>query len=263
MAHKSKKPKELTYDEHSKTVTHKLQVLLQNIKPSKLLDRIPLPSPKDLGWTQYNGLQLRSFAPFTTEKTWEDWHAYCEEHFPTKYFLANQLGRKVARIEQKIENAWYWLKCHTLPQYKFHMLDLRGVDPLSEYTYGYRDPYGIMELSAWAALRIYVEQHLWPEDRVIKDVNPDDEETLQAQIKAHNEVITLYDWWMRGRGIEEEAHNLLYEKAKAAGGEAIAAGDKDAYDQSHDEWLADGRRMDQKKEEMFNRLVAVRRYLWN
>ena len=53
---------------------------------------LKLPTPVDLGWSEYNALEDEDFSPEPQGKTWQDWHRTVKEMHPVKYFLAETLA---------------------------------------------------------------------------------------------------------------------------------------------------------------------------
>ena len=112
-----------------------------------------LPSPVDLGWSKTDALGMRRFTPYQEGKTWEDWHEYVQIRYPIRYFLAEAVPEWGKHwLIWPIRRFWAWLLDYLLPSRRYHLLDLRGVDPLSSYRHGYLDPCEMFRLAGWAAL---------------------------------------------------------------------------------------------------------------
>lgn len=80
---------------------------------------------------------------------------------------------------------WYWLKCHLLPSWRFHILDLRKSG--NDYTYGWRDTDSRMLHACFLLLVEYVEKEKPFE---VIDWSWDDK-TKQVGL----EIKDLYEWW--------------------------------------------------------------------
>jgi hypothetical protein len=223
----------------------------------KLFKFLELPGPRELGWSDHDCLGLRDFTPYQEGKTWEDWTAYVKEHYPVRYFLVETIPDWFRPTKMMVKDAWYWVKCHTLPSHRFHLLDFRGVDPLHEYTHGYMDPCSIMKLAGWAALRIYIEkEEPWdPSERYTA-------EELEAQGLTHqkadyDEAMALYHWWMVERGEEEAERMRLYRVMKDTPHTNV-----EEYRAAKEPWHTAYDAHEAKEEEMFLRLVKLRPRLW-
>lgn len=216
------------------------------------------PGPKDLGWSKNDALALRSLTPFTEEKTWEDWHTHVQKEYPIRYVLSEVVARWFSFQWARLEHMWYWLKCHLLPSYRFHKLDLRGVDPTEpKYTHGYISPPEVLWLSAWASLCLYVNEK--PQDPELWFTDDDLREPGLALQKAnYDEAMTLHHWWTIGRKQEHEEEDRLYQVMQ---GWALAR-NREAYKEAQTVWLDTTRRNEEKEDEMLLRLVKIRRSLW-
>lgn len=231
---------------------------------------IRLPTPKELGWSDMNALPVSCLAsPFgrKREKTWEDWQVYVKENYPIRYFFREELPRKVLPYTRKLKDAVYWVKCHTLKDYRFHLLDFRGVDPLYKYTHGYMDPYGKFELAGWACLRDYVENHLSAEERIHRLFGESEEEWEKNQIENHNAVMDLYTWWTATRLAESDEEKRLFEVYDRLRESAMLAKDpeplREDYEKAEKAWSSYHAWREQKNDTMFRRLVYLRHFLWN
>lgn len=223
-----------------------------------ILNWIALPTPKELGWTEYNGLGLRELTPFQEGKTWEDWDEYCKKHHPVKFFIKERIPAKFSKLTFYVGNVITWVKCHTLKKHRWHLLDLRGVDTLSEYTHGYLDPTGAMELAVWACLRRYIEED--------KPENPDhleytEEEKAEQWYKdqkhgKYTEPRALYHYWMYERVSDKEDCDRLYSIYKNS------TSDREKYYKAGEEWRKACDAIESREQEMFMRVCKIREYLW-
>lgn len=214
------------------------------------------PGPKELGWSKGGALPLWSITPFVDEKTWEDWREHVKAEYPVRYFLSEVVGRWVSFQVSCVGRAWYWLKCHVLTSYQYHKLDLRGVDPVEpKYTHGYLSPNEVLWLAAWAALCLYIKEE--PKDPALWMTEEDfkDPETLR-QKQNYDEAQALYRWWTVDR--LEDNWERLYQDMQTC----VKTGDKERYVQARTLWLASMNHQEEKEDEMFERLMKIRRSLW-
>lgn len=213
------------------------------------------PSPKDLGKSEYNALPSSLFDHEPGAYTWEDWHKEVSRDYSVRYFITNTLSSHFRHWWRYVEEAVYWVKCHTLPSYRFHVLDLRDPGPGIEYRYGFRDKPNTMLWACFVILRGYIEKEQ-PQD-VAEHFSPEEltEEPLLSQKARYDEAHALYDWWMKGRLEDEAETNKYYEHYKKVRDtpEKRAAGDA---------WFEAERRKEAKEQEMLLRLVAIREGLW-
>lgn len=226
-----------------------------------------LPGPKELGMSERDALGCRELTPFQDGPTWDDWREIVQEKHPIKYFLSEKLVPAVVwPVQRVVKDSWYWVKCHTLPSYRFHKLDFRGVDPLHKYTHGYIDPCTVMQWGAWAALRIYVEKELIhehyanPEAYTEEDRNSDWFNEQKRQ--RYDEPMALYKYWMEDRAAEKKEEDRLFALTKINRKNALDKLSKADYDKASEEWLAYHRACEAREQEMFMKLCALREYLW-
>lgn len=231
------------------------------IKMLKLWRKIfSLPSPVDLGWAKINALELRNFSPFTKNKTWEDYEAYAKSNYPIRYFFSHTFLEKVIwPITYQYREAIYWLKCHLISKNKYHLLDLRNVEPHSAYTYGYLAPCEKMKLAAFACLREYIEEEKPADPATYYSIDEQQDEYYLLFKADYDEAMTIYHWWMIDRKIEnDQVHQLYLDKMKAADQQ-----DQELYNELSKKWTAAHRFNEEKEEQMFLRLSSIRRTLWS
>ena len=223
-----------------------------------MFKRLKPPSPKELGWSESGALGSRKLSPFHEGKTWEDWEDHVKDKYPVRYFLTNTLPDWFSPVWYSISNFWYWLKCHTLKSCKFHLVDLRGVDPLSSYQYGFLDPRAVLELSAWKALRDYIEK-CKPENPALHYTEEELKQSHLAEekLKRYDEPHALYKYWMVDRLMEAEREAVLYRQFKEASRE-----DKATYERAAERWSSYRFACEAREQEMFMRLCAIRQWLW-
>jgi hypothetical protein len=181
--------------------------------------------------------------------TWEDWHRDTRRDYPFRYWLTHTFPQFFWPMQRIVKGTWYWLKCHTLPSYRYHMLDLRNPGPGIDYTYGWLDRDTVILYAAFTCLRQFVEKEE-PEDPT--KWSTDDGCDWSEHKKHHDEVMALYDWWMRERlediAAEEKAWDACYNDHKD--------------EEARQVWLDTQQLNEDREQEMLIRLVNVRRYMW-
>lgn len=222
----------------------------------KLVGMLDPPSPKDLGWSESGALGMRSITPFQPGKTWEDWHKYVRKHYPVRSAL---MGTKayLVRKWKRLGDVVYWIKCHTLPSYRFHLLDLRDVDPIRPYTYGYISPGDAIELAAWVCLKRYVERARDPADWATPEQLEDD---VKQQKADFDEAEALYIYWTKERKELRDRTMSLFHKMEAESKEALKTTKEptEEYNLARQSWLESHDLEAQRAEEMLLRLVKIR-----
>jgi hypothetical protein len=151
--------------------------------------------------------------------TWEDWNKEVKEKYPIRYFINETLSNKISYFSRKIGNTVYYIKCHLIPRYRFHIINLSKIDP--EYKYGYMDPCTIMLYSSFYALGLYIKEcenigynpNSWdlPEDEIQKA-------SVESQIATYNEAKELYNWWISKRFEENKEEERFYHKYRNSSG---------------------------------------------
>jgi hypothetical protein len=218
---------------------------------------IRLPSPVDLGWSEHNALGMRQFTPYQEGKTWEDWRDYVREKHPVKYWVNEEFPRWVKstfvwpfeRLRNKVLD-------HVVPSRRYHLLDLRGIDPLAEYRHGYLDPCQVMWLAGWGSLmRWHRESNTLGNS--LDQLHP---ETPDIQKAQYAEANALVHYWTVER-IERDQrttdfHNILDNIP-------ITPENQAAYEKARDEWVDLYRESVQLEEKMWLRLAALRPFLWD
>jgi hypothetical protein len=228
-----------------------------------------LPSPVDLGWSEYNALEDEDFSDEPKGKTWQDWHRAVKEMHPVKYWIAETFGDFVRYkvwfpIKRPFETAHYWFVSHFVPSRRYHMLDLRqprkvgDVINLDCYRYGWRD---VPEKMLYAMFNLLGEY--------LNDENPHDltqwytreqieaDEGMKKQQADIEEGRAIYQWWTVGRHEEEEMHSkLLHDWCEAR--RAKASNKEHLWEmlQQYKEY------QENKTDEMIARLMKIRRTLW-
>jgi hypothetical protein len=131
--------------------------------------------------------------------------------------------------------AYHWVRCHTWNRY--HIIDLRGH---GDYKWGWIDRDHAMWIACFSLLVDYVEK-----EEPFKYIDWDWNDEHQAVAR---EIKEIYDWWKSGRKKDHED---------------LAAIDTEGYrGPGWQEYCRRSEELDQKDDEMFDRLMKVRKYLW-
>lgn len=211
-----------------------------------------LPTPKDLGHPS-DALPSRYLSPETERYTWEDWRAEVRAKHPIRW----QLQKVVDWLASwpKLSHAWYWFRTHTYN--KYHLLDIRRAEPenVEGYRWGWCDRDHLLLLSSFLILRDFVEKEK-PQRPDVSECDESEKEAIIDQQSAHDEIMALYNWWVKDRFAEHAA----FEKA---------------IDEAHERWRANSsdRELAQKMfdaddaerkrdDEMLLRLLKIRHHLW-
>ncbi len=216
-----------------------------------LWNQVRLPTPTEAGKSDHDALQLRGFGAEDGDYCWEDFHEYLKSTYPIRWFLFDTVRFWfITRIWSRLTDALYWVKCHTLPKYRaYSRIDLRNPRPGTDYKYGWIDQSEVVMIAPFICLRNFVEKELAHEHRPPNDDDP-----------QHKEVMALYRWWQDGF-IEEEAEcTRLYSKyceARATDPKSMMS------DITGQAWMNYRTWRDEHEQEMLERLIKVRRYLWS
>lgn len=180
--------------------------------------------------------------------TWDDWKRDTRRDYPFRYWLTHTFPQFFWPMQRIVKDTWYWVQCHTLPSYRFHMLDLRNPGPGIDYTHGWLDRDTVMLYAAFTCLRQFVEREE-PEDPAVWST--DDGTDWSEHKKRHDEVMALYDWWMRGRLEDIVAEDRAFDVY-----------DADKSEDTFKAWTDARQLVEDREQEMLIRLVKVRRYMW-
>jgi hypothetical protein len=208
-----------------------------------------------------NYLGSRMFNPFQEGPTWEDYEALVAKKFPVRYFLNYTFKYNViAPIKRRVGDAWYWLKCKTLPSYKFHILDLRKADPLHPYSHGYRDPSDMLMNACFLVLKKYLDEE--PADPSTWETREEIESDpiLSYQQRNIDEAKAIWKWWSEDRKEEERKEEELADIA--AGIRCQELPDKEAYYEAMKVYSDYRLELEKRQDEKLLRLVKIRNSLW-
>ena len=170
-----------------------------------------IPGPADLGMSDNNyGMpsDMFFFGNDDNRPTWEQYYARVKKEYPVKFFLASTIPSFFHSLWNKVAyptgRAVYWIKCHTLPSHRFHMLSLR--QPKSHYdhySYGWMDVVEKILYANFNLLREFVEEEcpelMGPDEGFLiadgADFYPVDAQWNAARLQLKR----LYFWWMKTR----------------------------------------------------------------
>lgn len=231
-----------------------------------------LPGPVDLGMSDHNNAMASEFFRNRPDEfTWEMYYDRVQELYPVRFFLASTLPeffrRCWYRSVQGPVDLIYWLKCHLLPSYKYHLVDTRKADP--SYTHGWIDTDQRMVLAMFTLLIEFVELEMphgyfFPSE---EDAAKDDGTWecgvggYRAQRDQYLEFMAIYNYWKVERPELEDQHNNLTslwskarEKSMGPQGEETERLWKEVQESKD--------KMDKRLEEMLHRLIDIRKVLW-
>lgn len=219
-----------------------------------------LPSPVDLGWSEYNALEDADWSDEPQGKTWQDWHAHVKAAYPVRYFFTEAFPAWFRRkiwwpIKHPVSDAHYWLVSHLIPSRRYHKLDLRQV---GGYQYGWRDVPEKMLYALFNLLGEYLNEekpHDLTQWYTREQIEAD--EGMKAQQEAIDEAKAIYHWWTVTKLADEKAHSDMlhtWHVAKKAKDPKV----QEYWDQMHKMEEANEAKID----EMIARLMKIRRTLW-
>lgn len=232
-----------------------------------------LPSPVELGLSERNALPLRRFTPWEKGLCWEDFDDILKQKFPIRFFLLVTLTKFVKykiyfRIARPISDAWYWLKCHTIPSKKYHLLDLRqpcvkgDVDNYDCYRYGWVDVPEKMLYAIFNLLKEYFDEEPFDVSTKYSSEEIEADIGLKRQHHDYQEAKTILHWWQVER---KQEINRLSQLSDAW----LSAREDDTFPDDpetklrFDEYTAAKEDFENKTDEMIARLMKIRRSLWS
>jgi hypothetical protein len=165
------------------------------------------------------------------------------------------------------KKALWWVRYRTTDRY--HIINISGMDG---YNKGWIDRDHAMYLACFKLLVDFVElEHDTLKDRDMsladytnEDYQPKDDElqALNEQITRENEIRALYLWWTVQRPIEKQRHSDDTSYKPDNDVDVFDMRSKFYESDRWKSWCAEAERLDAKDEEMFDRLMKVRRALW-
>lgn len=222
----------------------------------KMMARLKPPGPMELGRSDYDALPMRGLGDWPGAYTWEDWEEEVRAKWPIRFWITHTFPSYFWPLRRWVRDGWYWLKCKTLPSYKFHIIDLRNPGPGIRYTHGWRDQPDKILWAAFICLREYIEKEE-PRDPASWASAEELAEPHLAQQKAeYDEAMALYNWWMSGRLEEDREENRRFE----------AMSQFPRHTPEHrvvgDMWRDYREWREEREQEMLERLIRIRRRLW-
>jgi hypothetical protein len=198
--------------------------------------RLPVKTPEALPmWPDENG----------KGETWPAWDKRMKAAYPVRFWLSKTLPIILARAKRRYwSTPLYWLRTHTYNRY--HMIDIRN--PRNGYKWGWFDRSEGLLFAAFAMLSDFVEKE-YP-----GYVDWDYDEDIRA---ARDEILALYKWWKIDRKIEHDADDKLTSEIYAGGFDGTRPSDID-----HQRAMKSEKVLEDKDQEMFIRLVKIRRAMW-
>jgi hypothetical protein len=143
-------------------------------------------------------------------------------------------------VGKRLSDAWYWLKCHTLPSHKWHRLKLSRPGPGITYSYGFLDRSEVMLYACFVILRDFVEL-----------------EKPERETARFDTIYQLYNWWMVDR--PRKVSEISEMSARIAKRESLCLINRAADMLDLQERIS---KLDKEDQEMLERLVKEREYLW-
>lgn len=223
---------------------------------------LKLPTPVELGWSDVNALGMREFTPYQEGNTWDDWQEHCQKHYPVRYFLAEVFPFWFDRwFMWPLGRLRDWVLDHCLPSRRYHVFDLRGIDPLWKYRHGYVDPSHVFWLAGWGSLvRWYRESAADKDPRSWMTAEQQADPMHHAQLKSYDELVALHHYWTVTRIERDQRCTELYNAANAV---EPTAENRERYEAVQAEWLEHYRESQTLDESMWLRLAAMRAHLWD
>ena len=217
-----------------------------------------LPSPKELGFSSNHALGS-SFLGSEGEDTWEKYYEECKKLHPIKWRLSETV--KYFTRWPRVKDVFYWLRTHTYNRY--HILNLKEAEPENKdgYKWGWIDRTNALPLAAFLVLRKFVEEERpWNCSEYIKKLEVDGDKNeelphLYNQQKDYEEIMSLYNWWVKDR-LEE---NEQFEKNL---NDCYDAWKKDPTEDNKQKWFDAENAQNKREEEQLIRLVKIRNCLW-
>ena len=235
----------------------------------KLKSIFSLPTPYQLGMTKNknNALAIRHFNN-TNELTWEDWRERVQKEYPIKYMLSEDLMPWLRKkYKQYINEPIYWIKCHTISKYKYHLIDIReplkdnfGFPPTKEtYRYGWIDADTKMIFALFKIFNDFVEKEM-------KDWYIPSDEDIQTDVH----LITQRNTYLEIKAIHYR-YNIERKRNEKISDDLLSAWSHSRNDTNERSPLSnklwnDLKNQDEinkkREEEMIERLLKIRKNLW-
>jgi hypothetical protein len=174
-----------------------------------------------------------------------------------------------------IGNAMYWLRTHTYN--KYHMVDCRN--PRNGYNWGWKDRSELFLFANIAILNDFVEKesgldcHIdWraPEEVDDPDMDNWEKENRKAHAHAAKEMKEIYRWWNHDRKLEHDAYDKALDEAYKDRPLKFGELKNGLYEMEMNSppkevskalWKME-ESLDNKDNEMLDRLLKIRHYMW-
>lgn len=230
---------------------------------NKLPKWIRLPTVVELGKSKSNALPMESFGANPGDYTWEKFHKEMKQTYPIKFFIFHTMSRWFSYQWGKVDRLLYKIKCHTLKKYRYHLLDLRQpkeTDEFDTYRFGWIDSDNQMLLALFNILINFCEkeQNISEYINLLKKENNKDGFCWDEQIKAYEEIQSIYTYWKTDRKVERSNVDKLLDECYGRG--------KSMHDPALEFKKTELTRLeeqfDTKEDEMLHRLINVRKYMW-
>ena len=161
----------------------------------------------------------------------------------------------------RVEDTFYWVRTHTKDRY--HILSLNEAEPENEhgYKWGWIDRSEALALANFLVLRKFVEEERSLDcSEAIKKAEEEGDPhgqlpLLRGQQEGHEEIMALYNWWVKDRF---EEYKVFDEQEKVARDAYRKDGTQENSDKYYEACEAENKR----EEEMLIRLVKIRKTLW-
>lgn len=172
-------------------------------------------------------------------------------------------------IKSKIRDAIWWVRHRTTDRY--HIIDISGMDG---YDKGWIDRDHAMYLACFKLLCDFVEKEskiLMTRDVTLADYTSetyqptgDELECIKNQIDHENEIRAIYLWWKHTRPAEKRAHESVELNSPPLFDVDWQLNRSTEFYESQmwKDYFAEDQRLDEKDDEMLERLMKVRKYLW-
>lgn len=238
----------------------------------KLRKLFKLPTPKQLGKSEYNALPMRDFTPWEKEYCWEDYYDQLKAEYPVRYFLAETLPKFIRYkmyfpIAVPVSNAWYWFKSHFMPGKKYHLLDLRqpcvkgGIANFDCYRYGWCDVPEKMLYAMFNLLKEYFDEEPYDLTKDYTEEEIEADEGLKQQQFCYNEAKAILYWWQVERKEELAVQRQLTHEWSELRHTDTGPDNPVTLALLEKSRLAE-EEFQNKTDEMIARLMKIRRTLW-
>lgn len=173
---------------------------------------------------------------------WEDYYADLKNKYPIRYFIYETIPLYYARwvwsdvSHAPLQKLIYWLKCHILPSYKFHLIDIRqSKQDGDRYEYGWIDTDQKLVLACKKLFMEYVEKEL-------EGHFPEIEGSCG---EYYQEIKTIYNYWKVERPSWQAKINTMRQN-----------------ENSYILVDAEHQAFEQKETEILNKIIELRGGMW-